>query len=477
MNYSLSNIFTFFLVLTGFFTLTFINYNLDFIFFDTKFYILFSYAICACVIIDYIFKIKSFKYIPILPLTCLYYISCYLSAALFKFNIFKNHGTVNTSDLSFAIFVLTLGIFFLIAGYYIFKIIFKNTERKEIKLLNFSLIEMFYFGLILNLSTVLFFYIFQIQNFLSFTAQIKYVFLFLSFGAFTNYLFHSNKFYEKKNLLIIIFKITIILYELLRGSYALPFILIFLDYVYYSFLKKKFNLIPVIIFFFIFLFIHEGKYQFRNLTWNVYNYERNHNIFDSSKIFLKIYKHNLKSNFDIKNFFDVNNKTYRRVSHSFESLVIVTSKSPNEIDFWNGYSYRILASKLIPRVFWKDKPSDILGNEFGHRYKILNNNDRYTSWNMPVLNEFYVNFGTRGVIVGMFIIGLFFSFLAKFFSIKDTKNAEGFIAFYLFVPLFYLESHLSLLIGAILQSYILSIFISIFFIVIFRKLKLNLYLK
>ena len=145
--------------------------------------------------------------------------------------------------------------------------------------------------------------------------------------------------------------------------------------------------------------------------------------------------------------------------------------------YWNGYSYKILASKLIPRLFWKDKPSDILGNEFGRRYKVLHKNDKSTSWNMPVLNEFYVNFGIKGVIIGMFWVGFLFGFLAKFFSIRNLKNVEGVIAFYLFIPLFFLESHLSLIFGAVLQSYIFSLIISIFFIFFFRRLKLDSFLK
>ena len=477
MNFSLSNIVTFFLFIIGLLVLILANYSHDYISFSDKFYIFISYTLCSGIILSYITKIKAFDHLPILPLVCFYFIACYLIGAFFGFEVFTNHAIVNISDLKFAIQILTLGIIFLIFGYLLFNKIFRKFERKGFKILNFSKIEIFYFGLILNLSTLIFFYIIEIQNLFIFTSQIKYVFLFLSFGTFTSYFFHSNSLFEKKNFIIISFKISFIFMEILKGSYALPFILIFLDYVYYSFLKKKFNLIPVIIFFITFIFIHQGKYQFRNLTWNVFNYERNQNIFDSSKIFLKIYKHNLKNNFDIKDFFDVNNKTYRRINHSFESLVIVTSKSPNEIDFWGGYSYKILASKLIPRVFWSEKPSDTLGNEFGHRYKIISQDDKHTSWNMPVLNEFYVNFGTIGVIIGMFMIGSFFSFLTKLFSIKETKNVEGVVAFYFFIPLFYLESHLSLLFGAILQSYVISIVISVIFIIIFRRLKLNLFFK
>ena len=76
MNYSVSNISAFFLFLTSLFVLIFTNHDLEYIFFDTKLYIFFSYALCAIVIINYIFRIKSFRYIPILPLSCFYFISC-----------------------------------------------------------------------------------------------------------------------------------------------------------------------------------------------------------------------------------------------------------------------------------------------------------------------------------------------------------------------------------------------------------------
>ena len=56
----------------------------------------------------------------------------------------------------------------------------------------------------------------------------------------------------------------------------------------------------------------------------------------------------------------------------------------------------------MPRIFWENKPSDTLGNEFGVRYKVLFDYNTTTSWNMPVLNEFYVNFGIIGIVLGMF---------------------------------------------------------------------------
>ena len=64
---------------------------------------------------------------------------------------------------------------------------------------------------------------------------------------------------------------------------------------------------------------------------------------------------------------------------------------------------------------------------------------------MPVLNEFYVNFGKIGVIFGMFIIGILFGIIVKIASFKNIKNAEFVVLFFYFCP-FFLGGHLSLLI-------------------------------
>ena len=53
---------------------------------------------------------------------------------------------------------------------------------------------------------------------------------------------------------------------------------------------------------------------------------------------------------------------------------------------------------------------------------------------MPVLNEFYVNFGKLGVIFGMFLIGFIFSLLTKLFTFKNNLNVESILSFYLLYP-------------------------------------------
>ena len=146
----------------------------------------------------------------------------------------------------------------------------------------------------------------------------------------------------------------------------------------------------------------------------------------------------------------------------------------------NGNSYIILKSKLIPRIFWKNKPSDTYGNKFGHRYNVLTKydpklgykKDIVTSWNMPVLNEFYVNYGAAGVIYGMLLIGILFGFIVKMASLQNIQNLEFVIHFFIFVPVFFLESHLSMILGALIQSYIFLMLIIFILLKVMRKLHL-----
>ena len=44
-------------------------------------------------------SVESFNFMPILPLVCLYFICCYLSAAFFGFNIFKLDSVTDSKDI------------------------------------------------------------------------------------------------------------------------------------------------------------------------------------------------------------------------------------------------------------------------------------------------------------------------------------------------------------------------------------------
>ena len=116
--------------------------------------------------------------------------------------------------------------------------------------------------------------------------------------------------------------------------------------------------------------------------------------------------------------------------------------------------YQEFFGKINHQIFWAMNSAK--GLKFYMRV------DTSTSWNMPVLNEFFVNFGLIGVLTGMFFMGLIFSIIPIFLNYK-YDNYLFIITFITLYPLFYLESHFSIHFGAVLQTFIF-LFVYLYFI-------------
>ena len=450
---------------------------------------------------------SAFLRIPIFLLTNIYFLFCYIGIFFLDIDLILNWRIPKIyilANYELAISVFFYGYAMFIFGYFLSIYFLRNFQRLGHEFFDLKNSEIFIVGNLIIIPSIILFYLLKIQSNFPVIAQLKYPLILTGIGLLTLYLSIKKK--ERnyiKNIFCISLIFTPLFLEIITGSYSFPFLTIFLIFIFVSYIYKKIFVLPLVVVSLSFLFIHIGKYEFRNFTWS-----KSNSLSDIDKIyvFINTYKNilsrgteNFKKVYECKFSIDENDEycTYskdyqleRRIFHSFESLLFVTkyTKSNENYDkeihhgfkyvpFWDGYSYKILITKVIPRIFWKDKPSDRLGNEFGHRYNILtkdnvNKNttrDEYTSWNMPVLNEFYTNFGKNGVLIGMFLMGILFGILEKLGSIKNRKNMETVILFFLLVPLFFLESHLSLLLGAILQSYIFLIVINYFILKVLRK--------
>jgi hypothetical protein len=89
----------------------------------------------------------------------------------------------------------------------------------------------------------------------------------------------------------------------------------------------------------------------------------------------------------------------------------VIADTPAMVPFWAGASYYTALFKPIPRVIWPDKPEEVSGQTFGHRYNLISATNISTSFNLPQTVELYANFGLIGVIAGMFMFGLIYRLL------------------------------------------------------------------
>ena len=479
MRDSLLNLFAFAILVVGNLLILKNNQDLNFL---QIFLICLIFTISTIIIITPLLVSKYIGTMPLIYLVNLYFLLCYVGIFLFDKDLILE-GRYTTNDYSIAINYFSLGYFSFLCGYFIFYYIFKKLNRKKFSYLDCVNNEILIIGSSTLILTIIFFYFVKINNYFHFLSQIKYPLLLFGIGLNFNYVFNNGFKNKIRSLFLIILIILPIFLELLSGSYNFPFMILFLIYVYYCILKRKINILPFFIIGVLFIFISLGKYDYRIKTWASDSWtikNSNFKLMDKTKIFVDTYIFDKAKDLKLKNLKkrSDNYRLERRIFHSFWSLLHVTQNTPNPIPHWEGYSYKLLASKIIPRIFWKEKPSDTLGNEFGHRYNkltkaegALTKRDERTSWNMPVLNEFFVNFGTYGVIFGMFFIGFLMCFLTKFFNQKNSNNLEVVISIFIFLPLFFLESHLSLLFGAVIQSYIFLMIFSFCFLFFLRKIK------
>lgn len=145
--------------------------------------------------------------------------------------------------------------------------------------------------------------------------------------------------------------------------------------------------------------------------------------------------------------------TVNRLAH-IAVLSYVVEMTPERVPYWMGASYRTLLTSFIPRLLWPDKPQATVGQEFGHRYLLLNDTDEVTSFNLPWLPELYANFGIPGVLLGMFGVGVLFRFLVQKFTAPRDRTFEYVLGVTLTFQLFYAESNFALMIGGLLLTFI-----------------------
>lgn len=155
---------------------------------------------------------------------------------------------------------------------------------------------------------------------------------------------------------------------------------------------------------------------------------------------------------------------YNRLSKSHDlAWIIELHTDDNDIKikkkFKYGSTYLPILTKIIPRIFYKNKPREILSNTLPREYLILPDYDKTTSHHIHSFVEAYMNFGLLGsVILGIFL-GLIINFLV--FFLKNEKNE--FIKFTFLIPLIILfctlDSNISLNIGGLIYQYLIIFFL------------------
>ena len=139
-------------------------------------------------------------------------------------------------------------------------------------------------------------------------------------------------------------------------------------------------------------------------------------------------------------------------SANLDLLADVIRRTPDEVPYWGGETYLSLVGAFVPRFLWPDKPTKELGQGFGHRYGYIGARDSQTAINLPILVEFYVNFGIAGVALGMFLVGAIYRLVEHAVNRPGQDDIYSLAGIVLMIPLTNIESDFSLGFGGLILN-------------------------
>ncbi len=140
-------------------------------------------------------------------------------------------------------------------------------------------------------------------------------------------------------------------------------------------------------------------------------------------------------------------------------FALVVSETPENIPYWGGETYYPILVAPIPRIIYRDKPQENVGNTFGHRYNILSPDNWQTSINIPQIIELYGNFGVLGLVLGSLLIGVVYRIFDSMFLHKGSPFGSVVAGIYLFTCLSDLEnSGGSVFGGLFIESFVIVVF-------------------
>ena len=137
-----------------------------------------------------------------------------------------------------------------------------------------------------------------------------------------------------------------------------------------------------------------------------------------------------------------------RPSYDASVLALVTGKTPAEVPFWNGETY-ILLPKLVPRIFWPDKPTEDASLKFAIRYRLIPHTKKTSPFPLPILAEMYMNFGEPGIFFGMMLLALLYNFLNGYFNNNNIAGIGKIYSIAIIFSFIYHEGNLTMTFGNI----------------------------
>jgi hypothetical protein len=187
--------------------------------------------------------------------------------------------------------------------------------------------------------------------------------------------------------------------------------------------------------------------QYRKLAW----LGQDISLVGRTKLFVKLLRTRVSEN-GVTETIQMGFEASASRSANLDLLADVILRTPREIPYWGGHTYLSLVGSFVPRFLWKDKPTKELGQAFGHRYGYVGQRDEATAFNLPILVEFYLNFGLNGALLGMALVGIIYYVIQQVVNCPGQDYLISLAGVVLIIPLLNIESDFSLAFGGLVMN-------------------------
>jgi hypothetical protein len=381
--------------------------------------------------------------IPLMPLHGLFYVFTFALPVLSNKTAWLTEGE---DEITNALAVTILGLISLYIGYYSFRKFFtglKPVRSRDVPLHQQIRAAWIFYGMFLS------FKFFPILKKIPSVEQLSAPLGCLSLGILA-LLALDRRLPQRQLILFFTAVVLTLVLTTLSGCLAQPvFILIFLGILYWN-KKRRIPWHFIFICVLVAIILNPVKLNYRDIVW--YRSGPSLSYYEKAVVMGRVLQDYYVGS-DVFSTIIEDTSTINRLAH-ISILGHVIRMTPYSVSYWYGDSYHTLWTSFIPRALWPGKPRSNIGQDFGHRYGLIGGHDYWTSINLPWLVEFYANFGKSGVLVGMFIVGFFFRILVQKFRVPVSSTMEHVLAVTVIFGLFYAESNLALMVGAVLPVFI-----------------------
>ena len=149
---------------------------------------------------------------------------------------------------------------------------------------------------------------------------------------------------------------------------------------------------------------------------------------------------------------------------SIDNLAAAIKFTPQVRDFQYGKYWALIpAFAFIPRAIWKNKPDINYSVGFGEDYL---GHTSGVSWGTTNPGDFYMNFGVLGIAFGMFVLGVLFKTLYRYFvDVEEPKPLKIFIYAFLMLQMINgFEGNIAAIYSAVLKTLLFLVLIALFVI-------------